>query len=226
MKLKLARGTTSKTLKIFVQDDSQPAPAGLTGLSHNTSGLSWYYIREGDATATQVPLVAATVGSYTSGGFQEVSATHMPGVYEIGVPDSALAQGASVVMMLRGAANMVPVLIEIELDAVNYQDSVRAGLTALPNAAASSSGGLLTFGTGAGQVAPTAGAVVANLNLDQPVPVANPPQTVGDALNAARAQGFGKWVISGTTLSLFAPDGTTPVRIFTLDSPIAPTQRT
>jgi hypothetical protein len=48
---------------------------------------------------------------------------------------------------------------------------------------------------------------------------------VGDALNAARAQGFGKWVLSGTTLTLYAPDGATAVRTFTLDSATAPTQR-
>jgi hypothetical protein len=61
--------------------------------------------------------------------------------------------------------------------------------------------------------------------MTQPVPTSNTPQTVGDALNAARAQGFGRWVISGTTLSLYAADGTTVVRTFTLDSASVPTQR-
>jgi hypothetical protein len=63
------------------------------------------------------------------------------------------------------------------------------------------------------------------LNLTQTVPATNTAQTVGDALNAARAQGFGKWVLSGTSLTLFAADGTTVVRTFILDSGTAPTQR-
>ena len=64
------------------------------------------------------------------------------------------------------------------------------------------------------------------LNLGQAIPTTNTAQTVGDALNAARAQGFGKWVLSGTSLTLFAADGTTVVRTFTLDNGSAPMQRT
>ena len=64
-----------------------------------------------------------------------------------------------------------------------------------------------------------------SLNLAQAIPTSNTSQTVGDALNAARAQGFGKWVLSGTTLTLYASDGTTAVRIFTLDSASTPSQR-
>jgi len=44
--------------------------------------------------------------------------------------------------LLKGATNMAPVAIEIECDAIDYVDSVRAGLTALPNAAADAAGGL------------------------------------------------------------------------------------
>lgn len=64
------------------------------------------------------------------------------------------------------------------------------------------------------------------LDLTQEVPTSNTAQTVGDALNAARAQGFGKWAISGTTLTLYASDGTTVVRTFALDSATYPTSRT
>lgn len=64
------------------------------------------------------------------------------------------------------------------------------------------------------------------VDLTTAVPTSNTAQTVGDALNAARAQGFGKWAISGTTLTLYASDGTTAVRTFALDSSTAPTSRT
>jgi hypothetical protein len=64
------------------------------------------------------------------------------------------------------------------------------------------------------------------LDLTQAIPTSNTAQTTGDAFNAARAQGFGKWVLNGTTLTLYAPDGATAVRTFTLNSATAPTSRT
>lgn len=63
------------------------------------------------------------------------------------------------------------------------------------------------------------------IDLTQAVPTSNTAQTVGDALNAARAQGFGKWVLDGTSLTLYAANGTTVVRTFTLDSATTPTRR-
>lgn len=63
------------------------------------------------------------------------------------------------------------------------------------------------------------------ISMSQPVPMSNTPQTVGDSLNASRAQGFGKWTLTGLTLTLYAGDGTTPVRTFTLDSETDPTSR-
>jgi hypothetical protein len=62
----------------------------------------------------------------------------------------------------------------------------------------------------------TGSAVILPLDLTIAVPTSNTSQTIGDALNAARAQGFGKWTIVGTTLTLFAADGVTAVRTFTL----------
>jgi hypothetical protein len=53
---------------------------------------------------------------------------------------------------------------------------------------------------------------------------ASTASTVEDALSAARAQGAGAWALTGTTLTLKNPDGTT-FRSFTLDSATAPTSR-
>ena len=66
------------------------------------------------------------------------------------------------------------------------------------------------------------------LDLTQAVPTSNTAETVGDALNAARADGFGKWIMDANakTLVLYANDGTTVVRTFTLDSGTAPLTRT
>jgi hypothetical protein len=66
-----------------------------------------------------------------------------------------------------------------------------------------------------------------SLDLDQPIPISNPLQSVGDALNAARAQGFGAWSLdlNARSLRMFAADGTTVVREFTLNSSTNPTTR-
>jgi hypothetical protein len=64
-----------------------------------------------------------------------------------------------------------------------------------------------------------------NLNLNQAVPTTNTAHCVGDALNAARAQGFGKWTLAGGVLTIYAVDGTTPVKTFTLNPSTNPTSR-
>lgn len=130
-KLSLKAGTTSKLLRIFVSNSSVTTGAGLTGLVFNSGSLIAYYIKEGDATTTAITLATMTVGTWATGGFKEVDATHMPGVYEIGIPNAALASGASVLIMLSGATNMAPVLLEIELTAVDNQ-SATAFVTSVP----------------------------------------------------------------------------------------------
>jgi hypothetical protein len=130
MKLKIKRGTTSKILRVFVQDVTAAA-AGLTGLAYNSASLVAYYIREGDSSATAITLVSATVGTWVSGGFKEISSTNMPGWYELHLPNAALSGGASVSLMLKGATNMAQLPIEIELDAVDYQDAAGFGLSRL-----------------------------------------------------------------------------------------------
>jgi hypothetical protein len=144
MKLLVKKGTTSKTALVFIQDSSSTTGAGLTSLAFGSSGLTWYYYREGAGTgATQVTLATQTIGTWATGGFIELDATDMPGWYEIGIPNAVLASGADFVgMVLKGATNMAQLNIEIQLTDVDLSDGVRAGLTALPNAAADAAGGL------------------------------------------------------------------------------------
>lgn len=140
-------GSTSQRILVFIQDSSLTTGAGKTGLAYNTGSLTAYYLRSdaGNANATSITLATATKGTWTSGGFVEYDATNMPGVYELGIPNAALASGASyVVIMLKGAASMAPCTILIPLLAYDPFDAVRLGLSALPNAAAAASGGLPT----------------------------------------------------------------------------------
>lgn len=123
MKLKLHQGTTQKLCRIFIQDSTSTSGAGLTGLTSGSAGLTFYYAIEGVGATVAVTLSAGTLGTWSSGGFVAVDAAHMPGVYEVGLPNLMLASGASVIGYLQGATNMVPCLLEIELDAVNYQSA-------------------------------------------------------------------------------------------------------
>lgn len=148
MKLSLVKGTTSKIVHLRILNSSVTTGAGLTGLAFNTASLICYYIRPGDASATAITLANATIGTFTSGGFKEVDSTNAKGLYEFSIPNACLATGANqVIIQFQGAANMQETAIEIELTASNNQDSVRFGLTALPNAAAAAAGGLITIGS-------------------------------------------------------------------------------
>jgi hypothetical protein len=119
-KLEIKAGTTSKTVKVFILDSSETTGVGLTGLAHDTASLTAYYIREGANNEVAISLVTATLGTWTSGGFIVVDGTNMPGFYELGLPDAAIAAGAeSVAVMLKGAADMAPCALEIELTSGN-----------------------------------------------------------------------------------------------------------
>ncbi|NUQ71711.1 MAG: hypothetical protein HUU17_12950 [Chthonomonadales bacterium] len=108
-KLSMMAGSTDQTLLLFIQDSTKTDGSGLTGLAYNTSGLTCYYARPG-ASAAAISLASQTVtGSHTDGGFVAVDGTNMPGLYRLDIPDAVVASGVrSVVIMLRGAANMVP----------------------------------------------------------------------------------------------------------------------
>lgn len=117
MKLLIKKGTTNKRIQIFIPDSSSSTGAGLTGLTNLSAGLTAYYFRDGDSgTGTSISLSDGTVGTYSSGGFKQISSANLPGVYELGLPDAAIASGSNHVMaMLKGATNMAPVLLEIQL---------------------------------------------------------------------------------------------------------------
>jgi hypothetical protein len=133
-KLSLVQGATSKLVQVFIQNSSLTTGAGLTGLAYSTSSLTAYYYREGAGSSVAITLATMTLGTWATGGFVVVDSTNMPGVYQLAIPNAALASGAkSVTIFLQGAANMAPVALEIELTAVDNQDAVRGGMSALPN---------------------------------------------------------------------------------------------
>lgn len=149
MKLAIQKASTDVTVYVFIQNSSLTTGAGLTGLAYNTSSLVCYYVRP-LAAAAQLSLATQTVtGAHSDGGFVEVDATNMPGWYRLDLSDAVCATGVPFVgVALKGAANMAPVNLEIQLTSVNLNDSVRGGMTALPNAAADAAGGLIISDAG------------------------------------------------------------------------------
>ena len=201
MKLKIKEGTTSKLIRIFIQDSSSTTGAGLTGLVYNSSGLTAYYLPEGDATATAITLATMTAGTWASGGFDEVDATNMPGVYEVGLPDAvvdATSEG-SVLVMLKGATNMAPVLAEIELDAIDYRTGVVPTVTTsvnLTNSMAKYGG---PFGVGVylnDAAANTNTTSYTDGTVDNPVSTIAAAKTIADALSIDRIYLVGNSVIT------------------------------
>jgi hypothetical protein len=129
-KQKTTKAKTSRSLPVFIADTTSTTGGGLSGVTHSSSGLVLEYRRQNQSTWTSVTPVSKTLGTYVSGGI--VADGSLAGAYEVDFPDAAFASAAGVewvALRIRGVANMLPVLIEIELDAVDYQDSAAFGLS-------------------------------------------------------------------------------------------------
>lgn len=153
-------GKTDVSLYVYFVDDVSGTNTGepTTGLlfSDIETGGSASYVRQGAARSdfTLVTLASASA-THADGGFILVDDTNMPGLYRVDVPDAAFATGVDQVFIQLVAASgkntvMRPVIVDIT--DVDLRDSVRGGMTALPNAVAEAAGGLYTRGTGAGQI--------------------------------------------------------------------------
>ncbi len=121
-KLTLKVASTSVILNVFVQDSSLTTGLGLTTpLAYNTGSLSAYYCLPGAAPvaislATQTP-----TGAWATGGFCVIDNTNLPGWYRLDPPNAAFASGRFCNIMLKGAANMAPCNLEIELTVYDNQ---------------------------------------------------------------------------------------------------------
>lgn len=191
----LKRGATSNIIRVFLLDSASTTGAGKTALTSASSGLIISTIADNEATATTYTSAASNVETVTTLGtyaaptagkcrFREVDATNFPGVYEIHIADARYAVANSTQLLVSiqctGAA---PVLAEMQLVAVDLLDSVRLGLTALPNVTAGASGGLPTY-----QPAEIADAILAR-NLDSSgneVSTTSNGRTVRNALRILR----------------------------------------
>lgn len=129
MKISRVAGTTGEVMQIFIQDSSSSTGGGLTGLTNSSAGLTAYYCRNDQGTATVISLIPMTAGTFTSGGFAVIDGTNMPGWYQFCPPNAVFTSGRSAGIHLKGATNMAPLPIEIELTAVDNQDGAGFGMS-------------------------------------------------------------------------------------------------
>jgi len=133
----------------IVQDASNTSPGEpVTGLlfSDIETGGSASYARQGAARVdlTLITLASASA-AHADGGFILVDDTNMPGVYRCDYADATFATGVDEVVLsivVASGKNAVAAPIKVQILDVDLRDSVRGGMTALPNAAADAAGGL------------------------------------------------------------------------------------
>lgn len=113
----IPKGSVDQSIYFEVPDSTSTTGGKKTGLVFNSAGLTAYYVRNGGtATAITLATLAAANSAHSDGGFKEVDATNMPGVYRLDTPDAVCATGAeSAVVTLKGATGMVQVSVEIQL---------------------------------------------------------------------------------------------------------------
>jgi hypothetical protein len=187
------------------------------------------------AAAATTGYVSANVIQWRSGNVPNVNITGVPVVdvgYVVGLPlyilrGAANAGGANTITLDNNAPADCSVYVgrQIKLHSGNGHGQVRFIISA--------SGRVVTVHKPWVQQ-PASGTVYeigdlseANLNLDQPVPLTNTAHSAGDALNAARAVGFGPMRINKSlkTIVYYASDGTTQLRSFSVDDSNRPTRR-
>jgi hypothetical protein len=154
----IAPGSTSQSIELYL---------GATGLTASTSGLSARYNRTRTASVS-IPLVARTIAqAWTAGGFAEVDATNMPGIYRLDLPDAALAAGADdVTVVVRGASGTNGAVMTVKLSSGGLTEAQTA--SAVLDAVSSSyvTAGSIGYAIQNGNVASISGSTAAADELE------------------------------------------------------------
>jgi hypothetical protein len=140
----ILKGTSSKIIEVILRDST--TGAGKTAVAYTDVTAS--YVREG-STRTAITLAAGTAGdAYSSGKWCEVDATNCPGLYQLHLPDAALATGVNAVTTTMIASGVIDKVVRISLLDVDLRDATDAGLSNLDAAISSRS----TFNSASDQV--------------------------------------------------------------------------
>lgn len=121
--LEMVGGATDKFLLVHLYTT---AGADATGKAYTDMTIT--YTRNNASADADVTEATMTMGTHADGGFVEVDATNSPGLYQFGIPDAAIADGAEEVTITFAATGVVTMSKSISLIDVD----LRAG----PNVAA------------------------------------------------------------------------------------------
>ena len=211
-------GSTSVILRVWLGDSSVSTGAGKTGLTSSSAGLIISLHHENANTTSEFAHLyrqssstiesISTIGTYatpTSGKcrFGEVSASFLPGLYEIQLPDTAwsFANAKSCTVMVHGASNLRPFVGRIMLPKYDPYDSQRMGLTAIPAVDTGNAGAILTSGTGTAQLNVSGGAADANVTKWAGAAVATPDTAGYPKVTLKTGTGTGEVVVNSGVVS-------------------------
>lgn len=115
----IKKGTTSKIVEVMLRDST--TGAGKTAVAH--SAVTASYVREG-STRTAITLASGTAGdAYSSGKWAEVDSTNCKGLYQLHIPDAALATGVDAVTVQLQSSGAIDKTIRVSLLDVDLRPS-------------------------------------------------------------------------------------------------------
>ena len=129
-KINIKRNSEDVTVNVFIQKlDGSP----MVGLVYDAVGLQCYYVRPRRLPNIIYLNWTASDEDHNDGGFGEIDPVNLPGLYRLDLPDDVVAtpppialpnptSADTVVVMLQGATDMKPVVLEIQLTEHDIDD--------------------------------------------------------------------------------------------------------
>ena len=154
-------GSTSYIAEVFARDST--TGQGKTGVVY--TAVTGYYQRQGASARVSIPVVDATLGAFTSGGWKELGG----GWYQVGVPNLALVAGVDAVRLLFSASGMIDIQQRILLTTSDLRISTPAVAPGATNGLplGDSAGRVLLQPTQTGVTIPTVTAVTNDVGITQ-----------------------------------------------------------
>ena len=128
MQLTIRQNTQAQTLRFLLVDDEYGR--GRTGLKLD-SGIQVVYIRDNQDRPVAIDLAPGEGDAVPPGCFREIDPDTMPGLYELGLPDAVLTEGARAATLMVRAPGTRLLVIHIDLVAYDPYDGYRLGLDCL-----------------------------------------------------------------------------------------------
>lgn len=189
--MELKAGSTDVSLPVILRT----AATGVATTGATITSIDLQYWRMGSLPAAKVDAtaLAAVDSAHADNKAIEVDATDQPGAYRVDWPDAAFADGADRVLLSIKLASSFTEHILVELVDYDPHDSVRMGMTALPDATADGVGGLPISDAGGLDLDNDAANALVAIKLDHLVAVADSDDPVDNSIMSKLAASDGDW---------------------------------